>query len=672
LQKRLVAAVVAAALLITTPAIANPGRGNSPVKPPIANNSQPAPQASSPAPVVAPTPNTAAAEQKAVAANEKASEAKSAAVEKDQQAAAAKSEASLAAAVKKEADQELKQLEAQAKTAPPAQAAAAQSKLEEAKAKAAEAAAEAKAKADLASNNAKEAALAKAEAAKAAGIAKALTKIKGAADECIEFIEGEAPAAECEVSRYVVRFNNGVDPDLQVKGMRSIKIPVVATLRGVISGAVADLNAGQLKALVASGRIRSVEQDYEIKLESTQENPTWGLDRIDQPALPLTSSYTNTKPGAGVSAYVVDTGVLASHADFAGRVTAGYTSINDGLGTTDCNGHGTHVAGTIAGLTYGVAKQANVVPVRVLDCNGSGYLSGVISGLDWIAKTHQVGAPAVVNMSLGGGVSSTLDAAVESLVSKGIPVVVAAGNAASDACNASPARTPGAITVAASAINDGFASFSNFGTCVDLVAPGVSVQSAWISSNTSTATLNGTSMAAPHIAGLVASLLSDGYLTPGSIDFQLKQGANKDRITAIPAGTPNLLAQLVAAAPAPTPAPEAPVAEEPVAEEPAPEAPQEAATVPIAPVLTGTSFSRNAGTVFWSISPDGGSPLTGHVVRIWERGQLVKATNVSAGATSLRVNGLKWGVSYTFTVLARNSVGLSVDSNVSTAYTPTR
>ena len=489
-------------------------------------------------------------------------------------------------------------------------------------------------------------------------------KLKNASEECADFIDSKqgSTAASCTPARYVLRFESGVDPDAQVKGMRAIKIPVQAVFRGVFAGAVADLNAGQLKALVASGRISSIEEDFEIKLAATQENPAWGLDRVDQLDLPLSRTYTNTQQGSGVKAYIVDTGVLAPHADFNGRVTAGFSAIADGRGATDCNGHGTHVAGTVGGTTYGVAKQVQLVPVRVLDCAGSGQMSGVVAGLDWIAQQHVVGTPAVVNMSLGGGASSTLDNAVAGLVNKGIPVVVAAGNSAADACNTSPARTPGALTVAASSATDGFASFSNFGTCVDMVAPGVDVASAWYTSTTAVVALSGTSMAAPHVAGLVASMLTAGYKTPGQIEFELEGKAAVGKIQSIPSGTPNLLAQVVVAAPVITqPSSESTVIVQPPA-----------ATVPIAPVITGTSTQKTALRVNWQISPNGGSPITSHIVKVWQNGSLTREITAGATATSLRISGLKIGVSYTFTVVAVNSVGRSADSNVSAAYTPRR
>jgi subtilisin family serine protease len=365
-------------------------------------------------------------------------------------------------------------------------------------------------------------------------------------------------------------------------------------------------------------------------------------------------SYTNARQGAGVRIYVVDTGVLATHDDFGSRVVAGYSAIADGRGTNDCNGHGTHVAGTAAGATYGVAKQATIVPVRVLDCAGSGYLSGVVSGIDWIGQNHAVGSPAVVNMSLGGGASSTLDAAVESLTAKGIVTVVAAGNSSADACSYSPARTLAAITVAASSTIDAFASFSNFGSCVDLVAPGVSVVSAWHTSNSATQTLNGTSMASPHVAGVVASMQSEGYLSPAQADSLLKSNAVKQLISGLPAGTNNALLQLGSAS------------------TPISSPPTESASVPIAPVLAVTVFDKNSARVRWGISPDGGAPLIAHLVRVWERGQLVRAIEVGASANSHRITGLKWDVSYTFTIVAVNSIGRSADSNVSTAFTPTR
>lgn len=677
--KKLISLVLLASLAISSPALANNDKDKGPANTPAAEKTQapaatkaeekkPAaeekaadkPSQGNEKPVIAPAPNTAVAEKAQEQAATKAEEKKAVAEEKAAEAVTIREEAKEAAAEKKAADETVKKLEEQAKSpsAPPA----IKSQLDQAKERAAAAASLAKEKSSEAAASTKEANAAKAAAAAAEKTAKALDKVKGAAPGCVALIETGKPSSEsCEVSRYVIRFNAGVDPDLQVKGMQAIKIPVKATLRGVFSGAVADLNAGQLKALVASGKIRSVEQDYEIKLDptaagETQLNPTWGLDRIDQTLLPLSGSYTNPNTGLGVRAYIVDTGVLTSHAEFSGRIAAGFSAVSDANGVNDCNGHGTHVAGTVAGATYGVAKSATVVPVRVLDCAGSGYLSSVISGLDWIGANHPAGSPAVVNMSLGGGASSTLDSAVEALVAKGITVVVAAGNSAADACNTSPARTAGALTIAASNSTDGFASFSNYGSCVDLIAPGVSITSAWIGSSTATAQISGTSMASPHVAGLVASAMTAGYLAPNQVEFLIESGAASSAIASAPLGTANLLAQVVTLAPT----------------EPKPEVPTESVTVPVAPVLTGANFSKNTARINWTISADGGSPLLSHSVRVWERGQLVRKVDLAANATTARLTGLKWGVSYTFTVVATNAVGTSVDSAVTTAYTPKR
>ena len=628
------------------------------------------------------TSQAVAAEQ-AQAAEQKANEAAAAAAAAKAAREAQEAAAAAAAKEKEEADTKAKnEAAAAAQAAAEAARAArenapaapeAQQKAEQAKEKANEAAQEAKEKATEAKEKASEVAQAKKEEVAAVRVARALAKVKGADEDCLEFIADPTQGTgDCAVKRYVVRFQNGVDPDLQVKGMKAIKIPVDKTLKGVFNGAVASLNANQLRALVNSGKIRSVEEDFEVKLANTQTNAVWGLDRVDQASLPLSSTYTSADQGAGVTAYVVDTGILTSHQEFAGRTLPGYSAIADGRGALDCNGHGTHVAGTIAGSTYGIAKAASVVPVRVLDCNGSGYLSSVISGLDWVAQNSDPGAPAVVNLSLGGGVSSSLDSAVENLVARGMTVVVAAGNSAISACDASPARTPGALTVAASDITDRFASFSNFGSCVDMVAPGVSVTSAWITDNASTAVLSGTSMASPHVAGLVAVLMTNGYLQPSEVEYRLESAAVA-AIAGLPAGTPNLLAQLVAS-PAPvveTPT-ESPVTESPVSESPAPELPSEFQSAPVAPVITNVNLYRNAARVYWEISPNGGSELTGHVLRIWERGQLVKKVEVSGTSTDAKVGGLKWGVAYTFTVLAVNAIGTSEDSVVSDVYTPTR
>jgi len=285
--------------------------------------------------------------------------------------------------------------------------------------------------------------------------------------------------------------------------------------------------------------VEAIEPDSVVTHYQQQASPTWALDRIDQRALPLNALYSYPGTGAGVRIYIVDSGVRSTHAEFSGRILSGYTSVSDGRGTEDCHGHGTHVAGIAAGSTYGVAKGASIVPVRVLNCNGSGSNSSVIAGLDWIAANGV--KPAVVNMSLGGSTSTAVDNAVANVVSKGIVVAVAAGNSNADACRSSPARAASALTVAASTSGDSRASYSNWGKCVDLFAPGDSVLSAGISSDVATATLSGTSMASPHVAGASALLLAGTTNSPATIEQLLESRATPRRIASAGTNTPNLL-----------------------------------------------------------------------------------------------------------------------------------
>ncbi|CDG75193.1 MULTISPECIES: S8 family peptidase [Acinetobacter] len=295
-----------------------------------------------------------------------------------------------------------------------------------------------------------------------------------------------------------------------------------------------------IEAMKKNPQVLSVENDTVVNIDATtQTNPDWGLDRIDQKALPLNSTYSYSQTGTGTTAYIVDTGILSTHQEFSGRVLNGYTAISDGNGTTDCNGHGTHVAGTVGGTTYGVAKNVKLVPVRILGCDGSGASSNVIAGLDWILKNGS--KPAVVNMSLGGAASSSLDSAVENLYNNGYVMVVAAGNSNTDACTSSPARTSNAITVAATDNTDTRASYSNYGSCVDIFAPGSQINSSWIGSNTATKVLNGTSMATPHVAGVVAELFqSTPTATPQTITSNLLNQATSD-VVKNPSGSPNRL-----------------------------------------------------------------------------------------------------------------------------------
>ena len=310
----------------------------------------------------------------------------------------------------------------------------------------------------------------------------------------------------------------------------------------VFPGFSARLPQAAVRALQSNPNVLLVEQDQRVSLNQTspQVSPPWGLDRIDQATRPLDGLYSFTQTAAGVPVFVVDTGVRSTHQDLGGRVKAGYTVIDDGRGTEDCNGHGTHVAGTVAGTAFGVAKAADIVPVRVLDCNGSGTWSGVIAGLDWVASTPA--RPAVANLSLGGGASSSVDLAVRNASANGVAVVVAAGNSNADACRYSPAREPAAITVGATTSSDARASYSNFGTCLDLFAPGSGVLSAYYRSNTDTATLSGTSMAAPHVAGVAALVLAQQpSLSPGALAQHLLAMATPNLVSSAGSGSPNLL-----------------------------------------------------------------------------------------------------------------------------------
>ncbi len=253
-----------------------------------------------------------------------------------------------------------------------------------------------------------------------------------------------------------------------------------------------------------TGITATIDTPIKATVEQTPV-PSWGLDRIDATDVALNNKYTYFSTGTSSYVYVIDTGVYSGHADLVGRVTSGYSAVADGRGTEDCNGHGTHVAGTIAGSQYGVAKSTRVVAVRVLDCAGSGYTSGVIAGINWVVQSHP-GGTGVINLSLGGAPNSQLDDAVAAATASGLTVIVAAGNNGADACAYSPARAPSAITIGATTSADGIASYSNTGSCVDLFAPGSGITSAWIGGSTATNTISGTSMASPHVAGLAARL----------------------------------------------------------------------------------------------------------------------------------------------------------------------
>jgi aqualysin 1 len=360
---------------------------------------------------------------------------------------------------------------------------------------------------------------------------------------------------------YIVVFKQGVAdaPGLAQALVQGAGGTLHYTYAAAIKGFAAELPSPAVAGLRMNPNVEYIESDQSVQVFGGTETapPSWGLDRVDQRTLPLDASYSYASTGAGVSVYIIDTGIRTSHVDFGGRAAGAFSSAKGKSSTDDCHGHGTHVAGTVGGNRYGIAKSVRLYAVRVLDCTGNGSYSAVIAGVDWVTANRRL--PAVANMSLGGSFSQALNDAVTASIASGVTYAIAAGNSATNACQISPASTPDAITLGATNKLDEQASYSNFGSCVDLYAPGSVITSAGIASDTASAVMSGTSMATPHAAGAAALYLETHPTdSPASVAAALTAQATSGIVTKIGTGSPNRLLYTGSGAqpsPSPTPTP---------------------------------------------------------------------------------------------------------------------
>jgi subtilisin family serine protease len=457
----------------------------------------------------------------------------------------------------------------------------------------------------------------------------------GCAGMLLAGLAGPATAAPVHepTRRYIVRTDSAAVTETVADGVKHAGGDVAGVYGKVLPGLSVNLTRDQAEALEANSDVTSVTPDQVFHATTTQAAAPWDLDRIDQRATEGNSTYRYDTTGAGVTAFLIDTGVRLGHTEFGGRAVSGFDFVEGDTDASDCAGHGTHVAGSIAGSTYGVAKSVKVVSVRALDCNGAGFGGDIIDALDWVTA-HKPAGPAVVNLSLGGDAFPLLDQAVERTVAAGIAVVVAAGNSGADACTESPARAPHAITVAATTSADARPSWSNFGSCVDLFAPGAGIRSASNDSDSATEVMSGTSMAAPHVVGAAARYL-EGHptSTPAQTTSALLSTATADQVTGL-TGSPDRLLYV-----------------------------RPPATAPGAPrkVAVRTNQTSRTATLRWAAPRSkGGAKITGYrVTRNGKdtRGRGPVTVTVRASRTSYTFKKLRKGSTYSVTVRAVNTVG---------------
>jgi subtilisin family serine protease len=445
---------------------------------------------------------------------------------------------------------------------------------------------------------------------------------------------------------------------------------VMYTYEHALTGFAVAMSDEQAQQLARHPLVASVVQNGIARVDTTQNTPPWGLDRIDEEYLPLDGNYDYVANGAGVRAYIIDTGIRTTHTQFGGRASKGTDTVGDGQNGNDCNGHGTHVAGTVGGSTYGVAKSTSLIAVRVLSCSGSGSWAGVIAGIDWVTADHNANpGPAVANMSLGGGYVQAVNDAVASSTASGVTYAIAAGNSNANACSYSPASAPSAITVGATTNTDARASYSNYGTCVDLFAPGSSILSAWNSSDTATNTISGTSMATPHVTGVAALYLSKNPgASPAAVATAIVSNSVPDVVIGAGTGSPNrlLYSPFVDGNPPTTTTTTTTTSTTSTTSTTTTTTTNPLAPVPSAPRNLTAQGKKNSVQLSWQ-APSTGSPFTGYkVYRGTSAGSLTLVATLGT-ATTYKNNGLTAGVTYYFQVSAVNSGGEGAKSSTVSA-----